>query len=138
LSEQVHDFNGGIRPSGLFWSEQAPDHVLSVSADHTLAHLRVKDISVIDSFQIFGPNQVPATVSFDITWRATGNVHHLVPGSIDPTDPSNFAGDLYQATATGSFSGFETNFRFSSDPGATSDGVFAEMGTERNGSFLDS
>jgi hypothetical protein len=134
---QVHDFNGGITAAGLFWTLKIPSEDLVVSADGKTATLTVVDQPVIDSFEFLGQNSVPATVSFSITWTATGTARHLTPGSPEPTDPSNFAGDIYFRTvATGSFSGSEEGFRFRSDPGATSEGVFAEMGREGNGSFL--
>ena len=134
---QVHDFNGGITASGLFWTLKIPRSDLVVSPDGKTTTLTVVDQPVIDSFEFLGQNSVPATVSFSITWTATGKSRHLTPGSPDPTDPSNFAGDIYFRTvATGSFSGSEEGFRFQSDPGASSEGVFAEMGMERNGSFL--
>jgi hypothetical protein len=134
---QVHDFNGGITDTGLFWTLRVPKNDLYVSPDGKSATLTVVDQPVIDSFQFLGENSVPATVSFSVTWTATGQARNILPGSHDPTDPSNFAGNLYFRTvAIGTFSGFEQGFHFQSDPGATSDGVWAEMGKERNGSFL--
>ncbi len=92
---------------------------------------------VIDSFTFLGENPVPATVSFDMTWTAVGKRYHFKPGSDDPTDPTNFDGKFRQAVATGSFSGSNTDgFSFTSDPGASSEGIFAEIGIERNGSYL--
>jgi hypothetical protein len=97
----------------------------------------VQDISLIDSFQFLGQDSVPATVSFDITWTASGTRSHFKPGSNDPTDPTNFDGKFRQAVATGTFSGSNADgFSFTSDPGATSAGIFAEVGIERNGSFV--
>ena len=98
--------------------------------------MRVSDIPVVDSFTFLGPDEVPATVSFDITWTPVSDVRHLTPGSSDPTDPTNFAADLQFAVATGSFSGSNAEgFSFTAT-GASSEGIFAEMGHERNGRFL--
>src|SRR5204862_4015472 len=95
------------------------------------------NVPVIDSFTFLGENSVAATVSFDMTWQGSGPKVHYKPGSEDPTDPTNFDGKFRQAVATGSFSGSNADgFVFSSDPGASSEGVFAEIGIERNGSFL--
>jgi len=92
---------------------------------------------VVDSHVIFGEDEVPATVSFDVTWTGSGARHHYKPGSDDPTDPTNFDGKFREGVATGTFSGSNSEgFSFTSDPGATSEGVFAELGTESNGSFL--
>jgi hypothetical protein len=109
---------------------------LVVSPDGKSATLHVKNAAVIDSFQFFGPNPVPATVSFNIKWVATGKTTHFVPGSSDPTDPTNFDGHFYKhVVATGRLSGKELGFSFKSDL-TTSEGAFAELGTERNGAFL--
>jgi len=129
---QLHDFNGGIQPSGLFWIVQVPDDALEIEGD--TAELNVEHASVIDDFQFFAPGGVPGTVSIHMKWTSTGDVHHHEPTSSDPTDPGNFDGDLRPAIAQGSFSGSELGFSFTSS--ASSEGVFAEMGHERNGVFL--
>jgi hypothetical protein len=92
---------------------------------------------VVDSFVIFGEDEIPATVSFDITFTGEGRRFHYKPGSDDPLDPTNFDGKFRQGVATGEFSGSNADgFSFTSEPGATSEGVFAELGVEQNGSFL--
>lgn len=126
---QFHDFNGGIQPSGLFWVVQVPDDALEIEG-HT-AELNVEHAPVIDDFQFFAPGGVPGTVSIHMKWTASGDVHHHEPGS---TDASNFDGDFRPAVATGTFSGSELGFSFSGS--ASSEGMFAEMGHERNGVFL--
>ena len=133
----MHDFNADIAPSGLFWTIQIPDDALTVSANRKTATLHLEDVSIIDSFQFLGENSVPATVSFDLTWTGSGARHHFKPGSNDPTDPTKFNGKFRSGVATGTFSGSNSDgFSFTSDPGATSEGVFAEVGTESNGSFV--
>ena len=92
---------------------------------------------VIDSFEFLGENPIPATVSFDMTWTGSGRRYHFKPQSSDPTDPTAFDGKFRLGVATGTFSGSNADgFSFTSDPGATSEGLFAEIGIERNGSFL--
>jgi hypothetical protein len=133
----VHDFNADIADSGLFWTIQIPDDALTVSANKKSATLHLDNVSIIDSFQFLGENSVPATVSFDITWTGSGPRHHFKPGSDDPTDPTNFNGKFRFGIATGTFSGSNSDgFSFTSDPGASSEGIFAEIGTESNGSFV--
>jgi hypothetical protein len=141
----VHDFNGGIAPSGLFWTLRVPDSALSISPNGKKARVHVENIDVVDDLQIFGGANVPSKVSFDITWTAKGPRHHYKPGSSDPTDPSNFDGKFRLAVATGTFSGSNADgFSFTTDGVASSAEVsdvfgipgFAEMGIERNGSFL--
>jgi hypothetical protein len=121
----------------LFWTLRVPDSALTFSRNLKTAHLHVEDMPVVDSFTFLGENSVPATVSFDMTWKAVGKRSHFKPGSNDPTDPTNFDGKFRQAVATGTFSGSNADgFSFTSDPGASSEGIFAEIGIERNGSFL--
>lgn len=131
---QLHDFNGGIQPSGLFWIVQVPDDALEIEGD--TAKLNVEHASVIDDFQFFAPGGVPGTVSIHMTWTASGDVHHHEPGSSGPTDPANFDGEFRPAIANGTFSGSELGFSFTSS--ASSASTFGEMGHERNGSFLQS
>jgi hypothetical protein len=47
---QVHDFNGGIQPSGLFWIVQVPDDALKIELT---AKFHVENASAIDDFQFF-------------------------------------------------------------------------------------
>jgi hypothetical protein len=98
--------------------------------------LHVENLPVVDSFTLFGPIEIPATVSFDVRWTSFGEVRQLEPRSSNPTDPTNFAGEFFFATSTGSFSGSnEDGFAFEASL-ATTDDRWAEMGTERNGVFL--
>jgi hypothetical protein len=97
----------------------------------------VENMQVIDSFTFLGDNPIPATVSFDMTWTASGKRYHFMPQSNDPTDPTYFDGKFRLGVATGTFSGSNADgFSFASDAGATSEGIFSEIGIERNGSFL--
>jgi hypothetical protein len=91
---------------------------------------------VIDDFQFLAPGAVPATVSIHMTWTASGPVQQFQPGSSDPTDPTNFVADFRPAIAIGKFSGSGLGFSFTAN--ASSEGIFAEMGQERNGLFLQS
>jgi hypothetical protein len=134
---QVNDFNGGIIPSGLFWTLPVDDDALRVSHDGRRAVLEVDELPVIDSFQFFGPSQTPASVSFRAEWRATGPFEERGSGTdVPPDDPAAFLGRLAVARSTANFEGSEFGFSFRSDPGASTDRGFAEMGRERNGVFL--
>ena len=53
---QVHDNNGGVLASGLFWTLPADE--LRVSEDGRRAVLHIENIGVIDSFQI---PEIPAS-----------------------------------------------------------------------------
>jgi hypothetical protein len=92
---------------------------------------------VLDSFQFGGPITVPATVNLHVTWEATAERVPRGKGTtVPPTDPAAFLGRFAPARSTASFSGSELGFSFRSNPGVSTDRGYAEMGTERNGSFL--
>jgi hypothetical protein len=98
----------------------------------------VRDLPVIDSFQFFGPNEAPASVSFDVEWRATGPVTPVGAGAaVPPDDPTAFLGQHSDAFSAGTFSGTGLGFRFRSDGRASSERGYAEVVLERNGVFLD-
>ena len=133
---QVHDYNGGVQPSGLFWLVQVGPDDFSVSDDGKEATLVARDLPVIDSFQFGGPDMVPASVSFTITWEAVGRRRLRGKGrTVPPTDPAAFLGRFARARSRARFSGSALGFSFRSDE-ATTDLGYAEMGPERNGLFL--
>ena len=68
----MHDFNGGILPSGLFWTLDVRRSRLDFKMSDRRAMLRVRDLAVIDTFQFFGPSDTPALVDMRVEWRATG------------------------------------------------------------------
>ena len=110
-----------------------PDYALFVS--NGTARLHLTEEGTIDNTAFLGPGTEYSSTTFDITWTPTGKVHLFRPGSSDPTDPSNFAAEIRFATATGSFAVVQNGVTYTINS-ASSPGVFAEMGTERNGSFL--
>jgi hypothetical protein len=133
---QVHDNNGGILASGLFWTLPAHDSDLQVSPDGRRAVLELRKLAVIDSFQFFGPNQVPASVSLRVEWRASGPFAPRGAGTDVPeTDMAAFLGRIAPARSTGSFTGEEWGFAFSTERASTDRG-YAQMGRTRNGAFL--
>ena len=133
---QVHDSNGGILASGLFWTLPV-DEALRVSDDAREAVLHVEDIQVIDSFQFLSGIGTPITVSMHVEWSATGPpVERGKGGAVPPTDPAAFLGRFAVAESTAAFTGEEFGFSFRSNPGVSTARTFAEMGRERNGVFL--
>jgi hypothetical protein len=135
---QVHDNNGGIPPSGLFWTVQLPNDAFRVREDGLGAQLNAKQVPLIDQFVFQGPKAIPSTVSLDVRWRATGQQMTRGKGrGVPPTDPAAFLGEFALARSNASFSGAELGFQFKSNPGASSEpSGFAELGSERNGAFL--
>jgi hypothetical protein len=110
-----------------------PDGAVTSSPDGRTVSVDVHDLAVIDD-----PGAVPATVSFQITWKGRHGRRRLGRGTkVPPTAAAAFLGRFFRvARATGSFSGSEAGFTFSSDPKPVPKSRFAELGTERNGSFL--
>ena len=134
----MHDFNGGILPSGLFWTLPVHRADLDFKFNSQRATLRVRNLPVIDTFQFFGPNDTPGLVDFHVEWEASGPaVPQGMGANVPPTDPRAFLGEIAPAVSTGSFSGEEIGFEFRSNRGAsTSPSGWAQIGTERNGVFL--
>ena len=101
---QVHDLNGGVLASGLFWTLPLDDDALHVSNDGRLAMLDVKDLQVIENYRLFGPNSTPATLSYRIEWEATGPfVDRGKDATVAPTDPAAFLARFAVAWSTAAF-----------------------------------
>ena len=134
----MNDFNGGILPSGLFWTLDARRSRLDFRMSDRRAVLQVRDLAVIDTFQFFGPSDTPALVDFRIEWTASGPaVPRGLGTTVPPTDPGAWLGEIAPAVSTGSFSGEEIGFEFETkDDASTSSGGYAQIGRHRNGVFL--
>jgi hypothetical protein len=135
---QVHDFNGGLLPSGLFWTLPVPPGAVRISADGRRAVLRLKDLPVVDSYSFGNPTSTPASVSLRVEWDATGAFAERGSGAaVAPTSEAAFRGRIAPAVSTATFSGSEFGFSFRSRPGVTTEsGGYAQMGFCRNGVFL--
>ena len=134
---QIHDFNGGVRPSGLFWTRQLPDDSVVVSPDGRQLTLAVEDLALIDDILRPVAVTVPATVSFRIEWRGKKAQKRRGRGlKVAATDAAAFLGRFRKAKATATVSGAIEGFSFASDLTAPATSTFATIGTERNGVFL--
>jgi hypothetical protein len=101
------------------------------------AVLEVKNLPVIDTFQIFRPNDTPALVNFRIEWEATDRAFDQGMGTRVPaTDPRAFLGEFARAVSRASISGKEIGFEFESNIASSSPRGYAQIGRERNGVFL--
>jgi hypothetical protein len=129
--------NPGITPNGVFWIVQVPDAAVEISGDSLTIHL--KNVPIVDQFFFpGGTGNVPATVSFDITYtKKQGTARRVQPTSKDPLSPFTWAGEMWMATNSGSFSMAYNDGSFSAEGTFSSSGSFGEMGTERNGSFVE-
>ncbi|HEY3209862.1 MAG TPA: hypothetical protein VGL18_08715 [Actinomycetota bacterium] len=135
FSNQIHDFDPGIAPSGLFWTTALPSGSVTGSAGTGNARMHVTDLAVRDYHDIPNALQqgpfVDATVSFDMRWTGGG-------GHVKVRDHTNdFGGRYVEGTATIEWSGVNAKGEFfQSDPANTSVSHFAEVGKERNGIFF--
>jgi hypothetical protein len=139
----VHDFNGGIRPNGLFWVVQVPDEAVTTTED-TLT-ISLTNVAVVDQISFpgnifLGSTGHPATLTLNMTFQKHGRPRIVRPTSASPISPHSWAGEMSDATYSGTFSVAYTDGKFSAhgDFGSmASDQIFAEMGKERNGSFVE-
>lgn len=133
----MHDLNGGILQSGLFWTLPLDDDALRISRSGRRATLHAEDVAVIDSFEFGGALATPATLSLHIEWRATAPAVHRGKGRAVPaTDAGAFAGDIALARSSASFAASEFGFAFRSNPDVSTDRTYAQIGRERNGVFI--
>ncbi len=141
---QLHDFSPWILPNGLFWLVKVPDSAVQITHDTLTIH--VADIPTVDALTFPPPPQAvpgispialaPATVSFDVTYTKTGTPpRRIVPVSADPVSPLNWAGEMWDATNSGTFSVSYNDGSFSASGSFDSSGNFGEMGLESNGIF---
>lgn len=110
--------------------------------DDTLT-IHLENIAVVDQLQFpGGTGTAPANVSFDITYTKSGTPRHVSPASRDPLSPFAWAGEMWRATNSGTFTvaykdgSFSAQGSFSSDRTNPDTIGFGEMGIERNGSFV--
>ena len=130
---RIHDFTGGIQPSGLVWTVPIADDAVVVSRGGRQLDVDVRDVTVTDAT----PAEIPATVSFQMTWRARGAARRLGRGNAVPTtDAAAFLGRFFRARAKGVFSGAAGSFTFQSNPKRRARSIFAELGTEQTGALL--
>ena len=134
----MHDFNPGILPDGLFWMVRVPDDALEIQGNTVT--IRLKNVPVVDSFTFYDPlppsGNVPAMTSFEMSYTRSGAPRQVRPTSTDPTSPFNWAGEMWMATGSVTFSVSYKDGSFSVHGSANSAGSFGEIGTERNGFFV--
>ncbi len=132
---QIDDLNPGITPfpSGLFWTTRLPEKSVHANPGAGTAVMEAHDIAVQDfgdfNNALSGNNGIPATVSFKVQWSG-------VDERVNVKNPSNgFAGEFVRNRAQMEWSAVVGDYSFVSAPLETSSSQFAEVGTERNGSF---
>ena len=107
------------------------------------ATIRLRNVPEIDSFTFFNPVPptlpgVPSKTSFTQTYTKSGSPRTVIPTSTDPKSPFNWAGKMWKATSSIEFTVAHLDGSFSAHGGGTSAATdFGEMGSERNGTFLN-
>jgi hypothetical protein len=135
-SDQVHDFEPGIKPSGLFWTIPLPQSTMSADPVTGRGRYRVQNLAVPDFHDFFNaispfPATRPGHVSFDVRWAGGGESTEI------RDDVFGFEGTFVGGPATITFRAYDDARRaviFTSDPGQTT--VSAGVGLERNGVFF--
>jgi hypothetical protein len=95
-------------------------------------------LPLIDTFTFFGPSDTPAVLSMTIEWEALAEPVPLGAGTaVPPEHPAAFRGQFAAAKSTAHFAGRQLGFSFTSDPGVSTQEGYAQIGTERNGVFLE-
>src|SRR5229473_2466735 len=87
-SGQIHDFNPGIRPSGLFWTQPVSEDVLDVDLEDGTATLKVTDLDEEDYHNLHnalldGPSEA---ASASAPCRSSG-LHRLRRSNSSQTRP---------------------------------------------------
>jgi len=125
---------------------------VTVDKDKDTLTINLTNVSVVDQIRFpggtgnnLGTAGVPATVSFNATYKKVKDTHrHVRPATNDPLSPFNWAGDVWTATNSGSFTLAYNDGSFSAQGTFSSTGPdgtavnFGEIGAERNGSFVGS
>jgi hypothetical protein len=126
---------------------KVPDSAVQITEDSLKIHL--EDVPTVDAFTFPPPlppapengispvTLIPAKVSFDVTYTKGGMPRRIRPASHDPLSPLNWAGKMWEATNSGTFSLTYKDGTFSASGSFDSAGNFGEMGTERNGLFAN-
>jgi hypothetical protein len=134
-SNQIHDFNPGIRDvTHLFWTQPISRDALDVDIGKGEATLQVSNLDEEDYHNLLnalqdGPSE-PASVSYRMRWKATApamNVTDAVHG---------FTGRFRISTVSIEWSAKTPTFEFVSDPAKDTVNVMSVMGHERNGVFF--
>jgi len=139
-SQQIHDFNPGIKPSGLFWTMPIPRQSVEIDLEDRTARMHLEHWAIPDFTDIFnsaGLTQpplapIPSIVSFDVRWRGKA-------APVPFRDTTNhFVGDYVDSTATITWSAEQraTDFSFASHDAKDTTTVSGVIGRERNGVFF--
>jgi hypothetical protein len=134
---QVHDFEPGIKPSGLFWTIPVPSSAMSADPATGRARLHMENVPVPDFHDFFNaispsPASRPAHVSFDVRWAGGGDSSEI------RDDVFGFEGDYIAGPLSIRFLAYDDTRRavlYTSNPGGQTT-IGGGVGIERNGVFF--
>jgi hypothetical protein len=133
---QVHDFNPGIAPSGLFWTIPIPRNAVTANAGAGTGEYHQSGLAIPD-FHDFGnsvspsPTSIPGHASFDVTWSGNGD-HKTIRDETFGFEGS-FVGGSSAISFTASDDGTGVTYTSDAEGQVT---VGAVIGTEQNGVFF--
>ncbi len=130
---QLHDYEPGIRPNGVFWTVPISPRSVRVDLRRGTASFKLQNYPIRDfhtfEYSLTSGSSLPARVSFDIEWLGP-----TTPFRVDKAD-QQFRGDFRQGRVTAQWSSRQEGFSFQSAPAHATSSVFAAVGHERNGVF---
>lgn len=137
-SQQLHDWEPGIAPSGLFWTIPMAAGTMSADPGAGVARFVADGLSIEDYGNFFNaisaspdPPPRPSLVSFDVRWAPSGARQRIRDSEF------GFVADLVPGTATISFTARDddSSIVYTSVADAQTT-VGAGVGHERNGVFF--
>jgi len=139
VGDQVHDFEPGIAPSGLFWTVPVPPSAVSINPGRGRARFQMDNVAVPDFHDFFNAigfadpaiPTLPSHVSFDVEWHGGGERLKVRDTTFD------FGGSFVSVEASVTFSA--TNDGTGVTYTSVADGqttVSAGVGHEQNGAFF--
>jgi hypothetical protein len=131
----VHDFEPGIKPSGLFWTIPIDRSAVALDSASGKARFHMENVSMPDFHDFFSaiqpsPPSVPGTVSFDVAWTGGGDHSRIRDVTFD------YAGEFISGAATIDFRASVGGSTFASDPQGQVTAGPPGVGRERNGVFF--
>lgn len=144
-TKQVHDWEPGIKPSGLFWTIPVRPETITADPKTGEARMHAKNVAVKDYHDFFnavlggGPAPVRSFVSFDVRWPGGGQRQKV------RDEQFGFRGKFVPGPATVKFrarvegSGviYKSNSQGQYNPGPDQGGAGTPaVGFERNGVFF--
>jgi hypothetical protein len=136
----VHDFNPGIKPSGLFWTIPVDAGTIDANTGTGAARFAMANLAIPDYHDFFNsispsPTWVPAHASFEVVWQGGGERVKLRDG--DFGFGGQYVGGPATVTFAASVDGEPTVYSSDADGQRNPDDAPPGVGHERNGMFFD-